>query len=57
MNHANKMTGQSLSDFQTGIGAAAHATLDIEQLILMLELPLFTQLPLRRAMMVECLQP
>ena len=27
------MTHQNLSDFQTGIGAVAHATLDTEQLI------------------------
>ena len=29
---ANRKADQSLSEFQTGIGAAAHATLDIEQL-------------------------
>ena len=33
LNASNKKTGQSLSDFQTGIGAAAYATLDTEQLI------------------------
>ena len=33
LNSANRKADQSLSDFQTGIGAAAHATLDIEQLI------------------------
>ena len=30
---ANRKADQSLSDFQTGVGAAAHATLDTEQLI------------------------
>ena len=29
----NRKTDQSLSEFQTGIGAAAHAILDTEQLI------------------------
>ena len=33
LNPANKRTFQSLFDFQTCIGAAAHATLDTEQLI------------------------
>ena len=33
MNSANRKADQSLSDFQTGVGAAAHATLDMEQLI------------------------
>ena len=33
MNPANNRIAQSLSDFQTGIGAAAHTTLDTEQLI------------------------
>ena len=33
LNPANKMTDHSLFDFQTGIAAAAHATLDTEQLI------------------------
>ena len=33
LNSANKKTGQSLPDFQTGVGAAEHATLDTEQLI------------------------
>ena len=30
---ANRKADQSLSEFQTGIGTATHATLDIEQLI------------------------
>ena len=30
---ANRKADQSLSDLQTGVGAAAHATLDTEQLI------------------------
>ena len=33
LNPANKRTDQCLSDFQTGIGTAAQATLDTEQLI------------------------
>ena len=33
LNPANKTIDQSLSDFQAGIGAAAHATLDAEQFI------------------------
>ena len=33
MNLANRKVDQSLSDFQTGLGATAHATLDTEQLI------------------------
>ena len=33
LNSANRKADQSLSDFQTGVGTAAHATLDTEQLI------------------------
>ena len=33
MSSANRKVDQSLSDLQTGVGAAAHGTLDIEQLI------------------------
>ena len=33
LNSANRKAYQSLSDFQTGVGATAHATLDMEQLI------------------------
>ena len=33
LNSANRKGDQSLSDFQTGLGATAHATLDTEQLI------------------------
>ena len=33
MNSANRKADQSLSDFQTGVGAVAHATPDTEQLI------------------------
>ena len=33
LNSANRKADQSLSDFQTGVGAAAHATLGMEQLI------------------------
>ena len=37
---------QSLSDFQTGVGAAAHATLDTEQLISHLQVGLVDTLSL-----------
>ena len=33
LNHSNKKVDQGLSDFQTGIGEAVHASLDREQLI------------------------
>ena len=33
LNSASRKVDQSLSDFQTGVGATAHATLDTEQLI------------------------
>ena len=33
LNSANRKVDQSLSDFHTGVGATAHATLDKEQLI------------------------
>ena len=33
LTSANRKAHQSLSDLQTGVGAAAHATLDMEQLI------------------------
>ena len=33
LNSAKRKAYQSLSDFQTGVGAVAHATLDTEQLI------------------------
>ena len=33
MNSANRKPDQSLLDFQTGVGASAHATLDNKQLI------------------------
>ena len=33
LTSANRKADQNLSDFQTGVGAAAHATLDTEQLI------------------------
>ena len=33
LNSANRKGDQSLSDFQTGVGAGAHATFDMEQLI------------------------
>ena len=41
LNSANRKADQSLSDFQTSVGAAAHATLDTEQLISHLQVALF----------------
>ena len=40
LNSANRKVDQSLSDFQTGLGATAHATLDTEQLISYLQVAL-----------------
>ena len=40
LNSANWKVDQSLSDFQTGLGATAHATLDTEQLISHLQVAL-----------------
>ena len=40
LNSANRKPDQSLSDFQTSVGAAAHATLDTEQLISHLQVAL-----------------
>ena len=40
LNSANRNVDQSLSDFQTGLGATAHATLDTEQLISHLQVAL-----------------
>ena len=40
LNSANRKTYQSLSKFQTGVVAAAHATLDMEQLISHLQVAL-----------------
>ena len=48
LNSANRKVDQSLSDFQTGLGATAHATLDTEQLISCLQVALvdtFSSLP------------
>ena len=45
LNSANKKANQCLSDFQTGIGATAHATLDTEQVILISRLPLLILFP------------
>ena len=44
LNSANRKADQSLSNFQTGVGAAAHATLDTEQLISHLQVTLFDTL-------------
>ena len=40
LNSANRKVDQSLSDFQTGLDATAHATLDTEQLISCLQVAL-----------------
>ena len=40
LNSANRKADQSLSYFQTGVDAAAHATLDTEQLISHLQVAL-----------------
>ena len=40
LNSANRKVNQSLSDFQTGLGATIHATLDTEQLISCLQVAL-----------------
>ena len=40
LNAANRKDDQFLSDFQTGVGAAAHATHDTEQLISHLQIAL-----------------
>ena len=40
LNSANRKADQSLSDFQTGVGATAHATLDTEQFISCLHIAL-----------------
>ena len=40
LNSANRKVDQSLSDFQSGLGATAHATLDTEQLIYCLQVAL-----------------
>ena len=48
MNSANRKVDQSLSEFQTGVGAASYATLDTEQLISHLQVALvdtFSSLP------------
>ena len=40
LNSANRKADQSLSDFQSGVGTTAHATLDTEQLISCLQVAL-----------------
>ena len=44
LTFANRKADQSLSDLQTGVGAAAHATLDTEQLISHLRVALIDSL-------------
>ena len=46
LNSANRKADQSLSDFQSGVGAAAHATLDTKQLISHLRVALVDTLSL-----------
>ena len=46
LNPTNKRIDQSVSDFQTGIGPAVHATLDTKQLIFYTKLLLLIPLPL-----------
>ena len=46
LSSANRKADQSLSDFQTGVGAAAYATLDTEQPTLTSELPWLILFPL-----------
>ena len=46
LNHAVKKTDQRISDFQTGIGTTADATLGKENLISIPELPLWILMPL-----------
>ena len=40
MNSANRKADQSVSDFQTGVGVTAHATLDTEQVMSHLQVAL-----------------
>ena len=57
LNSANRKVDQSLSDFQTGLGATAHATLDTEQLISLLPwLILFPHCQRLREMLYLCLK-
>ena len=44
LSSTNRKADQSLSDMQTGVGAAAHATLDTEQLIMHLRVALLDTL-------------
>ena len=53
LNPANRKADQSISDFQTGTGAAAHVTIDIEQLFLLPEQLLLTPLPVFRILMLD----
>ena len=52
-NPASKKMDQSLSEFQTGIGAAAHATHDMGNLFLILGLLLLIPLHLSRIPIAE----
>ena len=59
LKSANRKVDQSLSDFQTGLGATAHATLDTEQLIPCLQvawLILFPHCWRPREMLYLCLK-
>ena len=46
LNSANRKADESLSDFQTGVGAAAHATLEMDLLISYLRFALVDTLSL-----------
>ena len=46
LTSANRKADQSLSDLQTGVGGAAHATLDTEQLISCLRIAFLILFPL-----------
>ena len=57
LTSANRKVDQYLSDFQTGLGATAHATLDTEQLIFRLPwLILFPHCQRLREMLYLCLK-
>ena len=59
LNSANRKADQSLLDFQTSVGAAAHATLDTVQLISHLQVALvdtLSSLPRLREMLYLCLK-
>ena len=59
LTSANRKADQSLSDMQTGVGAAAHAPLDTEQLIYHLRVALLdtlSSLPNSEGVLYLCLK-